>query len=234
MTAPTEPPRPRSPRTLGLVVVSLVAAAAALWAASRGSWLTVTWADPLRGSVVARASGAEAEPVLVPWALLALAAVAGVLATTGWGRRVVGVVVALAGLVALWRGLAGLAAPAPGGLPAAARRVGTVAGVEVTVWWPLLAALGALLMTVAGVLVTWRAGALPRLGARYDAPTPGRTPGATSAAGESDRRPRRPADPDQQLWEALDEGRDPTAEPGEAAPGTAPGAERGGRRGGRS
>jgi uncharacterized membrane protein (TIGR02234 family) len=229
--------RPRGPRTLGLVVVSLVVAAAALWAASRGSWWTVTWSDPLRGTVVARASGAEAEPVLVPWALLALAAVAGVLATAGWGRRVVGAVVALAGLVALWRGLAGLAAPGPAGLPAAARRAGTVAGVEVTVWWPLLAALGALVMTGAGVVVTWRAGELPRLGARYDAPAPGRTPGgsgASSGTGEQDRRPRRPADPDQELWQALDEGRDPTVEPGGASPPAASEVERGGRRGGRS
>lgn len=204
-------------RTLGYVVVVLLAAALALWGGSRGTWVTVTWADPLRGDVVATASGAETEPVLVPWALLALAAVAGVLATSGWGRRAVGAVVALAGLVALWRGLAGLATPPPEALPAPARRPGTPSVIDAAVAWPLLAALGGLLLAGAGALTVWRGKGMPRLGARYDAPgTPGT---ARVEEGGAASPPRRAADEDQQLWDALDEGRDPTAEAEDGARG---------------
>jgi hypothetical protein len=157
------PRRPGS-RLLGLAVVGLVLAAVALWGASRGTWLTATWDVPLRGRVVTTVLGADAEPVLVPWALLALAAIGGLFATSGWGRRAVGVVVG------------------------------------VTAAWPLLAALGGVLLVAVGVLVAVRGSAMPRLGARYDAPG---------------GRPRpRAADDERSLWEALDAGEDPTAPTG--------------------
>jgi uncharacterized membrane protein (TIGR02234 family) len=195
---PSAGPAPRRPgsRLLGLAVVGLLLGALALWGASRGTWLTATWEVPLRGTVTATADGADTEPVLVPWALLALAAIGGLLATSGWGRRAVGVIVGLAGLWAVLRAVSGLAAPAPGLLPASARQAGRALGVAVTPVWPLLAALGGLLLVAAGALVAARGSVMPRLGARYDAPTGrGRT---------------RPADDERGLWEALDAGEDPT------------------------
>jgi uncharacterized membrane protein (TIGR02234 family) len=198
-------PAPRRPgsRLLGLAVVGLLLAALALWGASRGTWLTATWDVPLRGRVVVTADGADTEPVLVPWALLALAAIGGLLATSGWGRRAVGVIVGVAGLWALLRAVSGLAAPAPGLLPASARQAGRAVGVEVTVVWPLLAALGGLLLVAAGALVAARGSVMPRLGARYEAPGRGRA---------------RPVDEDRSLWEALDAGEDPTTGPPAADP----------------
>jgi uncharacterized membrane protein (TIGR02234 family) len=193
------PRRPGS-RLLGLAVVGLVLAAVALWGASRGTWLTATWDVPLRGRVVTTVLGADAEPVLVPWALLALAAIGGLFATSGWGRRAVGVVVGVAGLWALLRAVSGLVAPAPSQLPAPARQAGRALGIQVTVAWPLLAALGGVLLVAVGVLVAVRGSVMPRLGARYDAP-----------GGRS--RPR-PADDERGLWEALDAGEDPTASAG--------------------
>jgi uncharacterized membrane protein (TIGR02234 family) len=187
-------------RLLGAVVAALVLAAAALWGASRGTWLTVDWDTPLRGRVVATATGAETEPVLVPWALLALAAVAGVLATSGWWRRVVGSLIAVAGVWALLRAVTGLAAPPADAVPVAARQAGRVAGVAVHPAWPVLAAVGAALLLAAGAITALRAPELPRLGGRYDAP------GTTGAR-------RRPVDPDQAMWEALDAGHDPTLAP---------------------
>jgi uncharacterized membrane protein (TIGR02234 family) len=193
------PRRPGS-RLLGLAVVGLVLAAVALWGASRGTWLTATWDVPLRGRVVTTVLGADAEPVLVPWALLALAAIGGLFATSGWGRRAVGVVVGVAGLWALLRAVSGLVAPAPSQLPAPARQAGRALGVQVTAAWPLLAALGGVLLVAVGVLVAIRGSAMPRLGARYDAPG---------------GRPRpRAADDERSLWEALDAGEDPTAPTG--------------------
>jgi uncharacterized membrane protein (TIGR02234 family) len=198
-------PRRPGARLLGLAVVGLLLAAVALWGASRGTWLTATWEVPLRGRVVATASGADTEPVLVPWALLALAAIGGLLATSGWGRRAVGVIVGVAGLWALLQAVSGLVAPAPSLLPAPARQPGRALGVDVTLAWPLLAALGGALLLVAGALVAARGSVMPRLGARYDAPT-GRTRG-------------RPPDEDRTLWEALDAGEDPTSAPRPTGPG---------------
>jgi uncharacterized membrane protein (TIGR02234 family) len=194
-------PAPRRPgsRLLGLAVVGLLLAALALWGASRGTWLTATWEVPLRGTVVVTANGADTEPVLVPWALLALAAIGGLLATSGWGRRAVGVIVGVAGLWALLRAVSGLAAPAPALLPASARQAGRALGVAVTPVWPLLAALGGVLLVGAGALVAARGSLMPRLGARYDAPT--------------GRARTRPVDDDRTLWEALDAGEDPTTGP---------------------
>ncbi|MEJ2870139.1 Trp biosynthesis-associated membrane protein [Actinomycetospora sp. OC33-EN08] len=196
-------PAPGGPRLLGLAVAGLLLAAVALWGASRGTWLSATWDVPLRGRLVVTATGADTEPVLVPWALLALAAIGGLLATSGRGRRAVGVVVGLAGLWALLRALSGLAAPPADALPAAARRAGRVVDVSASVVWPLLGGLGGLLLVGVGVLVALRGAVMPRLGARYDAP------GAA--------RPR-PADEDRSLWEALDAGEDPTAAPEGSTP----------------
>ncbi|MCD2190917.1 Trp biosynthesis-associated membrane protein [Actinomycetospora soli] len=195
----------RGPRLLGVAVVGLLLAAVALWGASRGTWLTATWDVPLRGRVVVTATGADAEPVLVPWALLALAAIGGLLATSGWGRRAVGAVVGIAGLWALLRALSGLAAPPPDALPAAARQAGRAVGVEASVVWPLLGGLGGLLLIGVGLLVTLRGAAMPRLGARYDAP------GAPTRRQDAD-------DEDRSLWAALDAGEDPTARPESPTP----------------
>jgi uncharacterized membrane protein (TIGR02234 family) len=208
VTTPASPAlRAASPgRLLGAVVVLLVAAAVVLWASSRATWVSQV-VEGLAGSRSSTADGATAEPVLVPWALLCLAAVGGLLATAGWGRRVVGTLVAVAGLWAVLRGAAGLADPASEALPVGVRPGDRPLPAEAVLAGPLLGVLGGLLMLAAGLLAARYAAVLPRLGARYDAPTRG--------AGEARATP---ADPDRALWEALDEGRDPTGEP-PAGPG---------------
>ncbi|PVZ11896.1 Trp biosynthesis-associated membrane protein [Actinomycetospora cinnamomea] len=213
-TPPTPPTGPRagSPgRLLGAVVVLLVVAAAVLWGASRATWVRQV-VEGLAGSRSSSADGATAEPILVPWALLCLAAVGGLLATAGWGRRVVGTLVAVAGLWAVLRGAAGLVAPASAALPVGMRPGDRPLPPEAVLAGPVLGVVGGLLMLLAGLLTARYAALLPRLGARYDAPV--------RAAGEPGRTP---SDPDRALWEALDEGRDPTgehpADPGPNGPG---------------
>jgi uncharacterized membrane protein (TIGR02234 family) len=203
MTAATPdrpPPGPAPARLLGLVVVLLVVAAAVLWGSSRATWVSQV-VEGLQGPRTLSGDGARAEPILVPWALLCLAAVGGLLATSGWGRRVVGTLVAVAGLWAVLRGVAGLVTPDTTALP-----IGAIPGdrprpAEVALTGPIVGILGGLLMLSAGLLAARWAAVLPRMGARYDAP------GAAAAP-----RPP-PADPDRALWEALDDGRDPTGEP---------------------
>ncbi|GAA4784751.1 hypothetical protein GCM10023200_18100 [Actinomycetospora chlora] len=197
MTAPRPPGR-----LLGLLVLLLVVAAAVLWGSSRLTWVSQV-VESATGPRTSTADGAGAEPILVPWALLCLAAVGGLVATAGWGRRVVGTLVAVAGLWAVLRAATGLVAPTLQALSVGVRPGDRPLPPEAVASGPLLAVLGGLLMLAAGLLTVRWAAVLPRMGARYDAP--------------GERRPA-PADPDRALWEALDEGSDPTAGP-EPGPG---------------
>ena len=197
--APQPPAGGHAPaRLLGLVVVLLVVAAAVLWGSSRATWVSQV-IDGLPAPRTNTAEGARAEPILVPWALLCLAAVGGLLATSGWGRRVVGTLVAVAGLWAVLRGVVGLVAPAATALPVGLRPGDRPLPAEAVPAGPIVGVVGGLLMLAAGLLAARWAAVLPRMGARYDAP------GGPAAP----RVP--PADPDRALWEALDDGRDPTA-----------------------
>lgn len=174
-------------RPLWTVIVLLVLGAAALWLSSRLTWSWSRQLTPLRGTVVVTERGAEVAAALVPLAVLALAAVAAVLAIGGWWRRVVGVLVGIAGLAAVWfgvRDLGGVFGTHPDGYPLSQVLSGH-----------LLAVLAGLLVLAAAVLVVRHAATMPRMGGGYQTP---------SAA-------RRHRDPDTELWQALSEGRDPTA-----------------------
>ncbi|MBV8932552.1 MAG: Trp biosynthesis-associated membrane protein, partial [Kutzneria sp.] len=125
---------------------------------------------------------------LVPLAVVSLSLVAAVVATGGWPRRLVGVVVAMVGcgaMVASVDGVGELLGGRPEGYPVATVVAGHV-----------LAAAAGLLLLTAGVALAASGHRMPRLGARY------RTPASATAA----------VDPDQRLWRSLDAGRDPTVE----------------------
>ncbi|MBW0117607.1 Trp biosynthesis-associated membrane protein [Pseudonocardia abyssalis] len=178
MTAPTG--GAPSPRTLGLACAGLVAAAAALWGSSQALWFRVTTAVAGGGQQVVEVTGAQARPVLGGVALLALAGVAGLVATGGLLRRAVGLLLVVAGAAV---GVAALTAAAPPGIVPAE-----------TTPAPSLAVLGGALLVAVGAVVLVRERRLPRLGARYAAP------GSRPA----------PTDPDRAAWQDLDAGRDPT------------------------
>lgn len=169
-----------------MVVVLLVVGAGALWLASRLTWTWSRQVTPLRGTVTVTGSGADVSSALVPLAVLALAAVAAVLAIGGWARRVVGVLVGLAGTAAVWSGMIGVSdvfGPHPDGYPRSQVLFGHTAAV-----------LAGLLLVAAAVLVIRGAAGMPRMGGSYQTP---------AAA-------KRRRDPDTELWQALSEGRDPT------------------------
>ena len=193
-------------RRLSAALLALGVAAFALWLATRLVWLRAVYQSPLRGSVTVDVTGALLRPELAAIALLAVAAAAATVATSGWARRLVGVLVAAAGLWAVglswvWGG----AAPAvPVAELSGADRVGgsaplvpadaVAAGEPVTTAAALLGLGAGLLLVLAGIgMVCW-ADAMPRLGARYAAP-------GTA---------RRVPDRDSQWWDALDAGEDPT------------------------
>lgn len=173
-------------RLLWTVVATLMVAAGSLWWSSRLTWSWSHHWTPLHGTVIDNVDGAHDAPVLVPLAVLSLAAVAATLATVGWPRRIVGAVVVLAGLAALWAGtsdLDDLLHARPDGYPV----LETLSGHG-------LATLAGVLIVVAGGVTMRAAERMPKLGTSYQTP---------AAA-------KRVRDPDTELWQALSEGHDPT------------------------
>lgn len=165
-------------------MVALFLGAAALWGASRLVWSAQPRDGGVRGTLLETQTGAQHSGALVPLALLAVAGVAGAVATGGWPRRVLGGILAVAGVWACWVAVDGVSF---GGFPAGA-----------PVWQLFtgrgLALLGGILVLLGGLSALKHAGAMPRLGARYAAPSAQKTA----------------RDPDTELWEALSEGEDPT------------------------
>lgn len=171
-------------RPLWTIILALLLGALALWGASRMVWFAEFRDEGVRGTVLYTEPGEQRSTALVPLAILALAGVAGAIATGGWLRRVLGIVLVLAGAAGVWSGVDGIqfGGFAPG-LP----------GTEI-VFGHLIAALGGILVALGGLAAIKWAGAARKLGARYAAP------GAKAAR----------KDPDTELWEALSEGDDPT------------------------
>jgi hypothetical protein len=141
-----------SKRSLGLALAGcVVGAALALLAGSR-TWETTTKERPapLPPAQVTH-SGNSLTPWLLALSLVALAGAGALLATRGTPRRVVGVLIALAGL----------------GVLAAAVR-----GFSYTLGWPLLALLGGLGVVACGALAIRFGGTWPAMGARYERAAP--------------------------------------------------------------
>jgi uncharacterized membrane protein (TIGR02234 family) len=177
-------------------------------------------------------SARSVAPAVSGLGLLALASVVAVVATRRVGRLIVGLLAALAGLGIL----ASVVQTAldPGGavhdaaVAAAGLTSPTVHHVTVT-GWPVVAAVGALLILFSGLSGVLRGSRWPVMSGRYErgsdagTPTgpagqgrPGR-PGTSPVSTERDRSAPRPGDgPPQggtgqrQMWEALDRGEDPT------------------------
>lgn len=165
----------------------LIVGAGLLWLSSRLTWDWSTQLTPLRGTVVVTRTGSQVAAALNPLAIIALAAVAALLAIGGWLRRLVGILVAIAGLAAIWVGANALPSVF-GTQPAGYPRSQVVSG-------HLVAVLAGLVVLAAGVQIVRYASGMPRLGGSYQ------TPGAA----------KRRHDPDTELWQALSDGEDPTA-----------------------
>lgn len=194
--------RPRDDRrSLGLACLLLLLGAGFLWVSGSLTWFSVTVPTATGGELSTAATGAQMQPAITAVAALLLAAVAATVALSGIARRVLGVVVALAGVAAGWSTLAQVVTPpsaaqlvsAREGLSTGGQPIGT--SVVSASAWPWLAVAGAVVAVLAGGLLAVRERRMARLGARYAAP------GAPTDE---------PTDPDRAAWEQLDDGRDPT------------------------
>jgi uncharacterized membrane protein (TIGR02234 family) len=175
-------------------VVVLPLAAALLWGSSAVYWVGQRYRTPFSGETTAGATGSMLRPELVPLALATLAAVAAVLATGGWLRRLIGLLIVAEGGLLVWRaidwyvgGWFAYASQAPPGSIPISPFAANPAG-------PLLMSVAGAVLVVAGLLVMLRSHRMPTMGARYSAP------GARRVS----------PDPDKRMWDALDEGEDPT------------------------
>lgn len=180
------------------VLAGLAAAALSTVAASR-TWATATTTSP--GVRTVTAEGSDVAPVALPLALVALAAWGTVLVLRVRGRRVVAVIglLASAGAAVAAALLAGDAAEVAG------RRLGDATGAATdTTAWPYVTVVAALLTAALFVVALVSAGRWPEMSSRYDAPA-----GRSDDAGERDGGVAAPTS-ERDLWQALDEGHDPT------------------------
>lgn len=149
-------------------------------------------------------TGRELYPMAAAMPLLGFAAVAGVFATRGWARVIVGLVVVGAGLVtavsAIGFGLdpqAVLAAALVG-----QQAVGQLAGGQLEQWastpWWALGLIGGLALTAVGGLIVVRGRTWPGLSQRYER--------SVAAKSGQDAAPISTLS----AWDALDRGEDPT------------------------
>jgi hypothetical protein len=181
-------------RTFGpAVAVGLVGAALAAVAGSR-DWASAR-ADAAGIKVEASVTGAESQPLVPALALVALAAWGVVLVTRGRVRRGVSAVGLLASVGSLVGVVLGFGGAQEDAQEAAVARgaTGDVFATSLSAWY-YLAAAGALLAAAAFAVAVARSPRWPAMGTKYDAPSGRSTP---------------PDDED--MWRALDEGRDPTS-----------------------
>lgn len=218
-------------------LVLLALAAAALWGASRLTWVTVTSTDGLTEPRTDRLNGGVWFGALTPLALMLLASIAAVLATRGWLRRLLGVLIALVASVAAVPAFALLTSS--GQIAERAAKLAELparATVDQASTAPLpavLALLGALAAFGAGALLTRMPQDTARLSGKYDNPVFRR---AAATEQVTQRRAAQAGAPnsgqlsERVLWDALDAGTDPTedavtsdGQPGDTGTGEAGG-----------
>lgn len=204
-------------------VVLLLLGAAMLWIASRATWLEVVAFNDQSGEVSRTLNGSDWQPALVPLALGAVAAVAAVALVRGLGARVVGAVIMLLGLAAgalLFSGIGDVdtdrvhsVVTSSEGQARTDAGPGTAGSAAVPVWsqvteistrssGAVATGVGAMALLAAGLVVMVRPARAVQRDDRYVTPAARREETSAASGGDTDSG--------RDLWQDLDEGRDPT------------------------
>jgi uncharacterized membrane protein (TIGR02234 family) len=208
--------------TTRIAQLLLVVAAGALWGASRLPWVVIRSFDGLGPPTEVTLSGATWSTALLPLALLMLATAVAALAVHGWPLR------ALAGLMAAASFAVGYLGVSLWRLPDVALRGADLAHVSVVSlvgaerhYWGAGVAVGAAVCTLVAAVLLLRSAS--RSGSARAAATKYVAPGARRSIARGDDAdqvtPETAATPDmseRMIWDALDEGRDPTDRPRES------------------
>jgi uncharacterized membrane protein (TIGR02234 family) len=202
--ADAAPDRPRR-RTIRIAQALLVVAAAGLWAASRLTWVDLRTFDGLGPPKLVALSGAAWSSALVPLTLVLLATAVAALAVRGWRLRMLAILVAVASLALGYLAIGTLV------VPDVAVRAADLAHVPV-LWLvgsqrdypgPVITLATAVCTLVGAVLLMRAAGSAGGAATRYVTPAARR------------RRAQRDENiiSERMIWDALDEGEDPTQDP---------------------
>ena len=183
----------------------LLLAAGALWLASRMTWVTVTSFDGLGQPQTATLTGGKWSTALVPLALMLLAAVLKSTVGPWWQQRLLAVV--LGGMSAVMAYLA----ISQWVIPDVAVRAAGLADVPVANlvgterhYWGAVVTLIAAVLTLAAAVLFMRAPVKDATDdEKYEAPARRREAARRRTAAGDDMSER-------MIWDALDEGRDPT------------------------
>jgi uncharacterized membrane protein (TIGR02234 family) len=183
----------------GLVraLLAVVIAGVLVLIASGRVWSTTQVHIPGAAVSAVSVSGHAVEPSLPALGIALLALAGAVIAARGRLRRVVGLVIAAVGGIALGVSIAGRSSVSSALTSHEVGGLGVPAHGSANGWW-LVAALGGLIALLVGLAVAVRGGQWAAMGRRYEVPQGGMQ---TEAGAESESG----------KWEALDRGEDPTA-----------------------
>lgn len=187
-------------------LIAGLAGAVAVTVGSARPWVSATAAQAGLPSVSVSLAGADVVPLVGALGVVLLAAFGAVVATRGWVRRAIGVVIVVCAttVVAL--------TVRPGGVTGALESElsdhGWTGGPydQATEAWRWLVLVGAVVCLAAGLAVAAWGARWATMGARYDRPV-----APTAATGPDEAAT--PADDswsEQDLWKAIDQGKDPT------------------------
>ena len=194
-------------RWYGPVVLALLVAGGAAFLAAGRPWVTAVVGDGEGPGGSFELTGSDVAPAAGALGVVIVAAALAVLASGGWFRRVIGLVVVLMALAGCW---ATFTDPADAIDRTVAESVTFSTGEPVAsdgTVWPWVALVAFVVAALLGLVVTRYGAAWPTMGRRYEAPAAG-TVGAASgdAAGDTAGPEQTEAD----LWKSLDHGIDPT------------------------
>ncbi|MGO9152602.1 TIGR02234 family membrane protein [Mycobacterium sp.] len=216
-TGSARPPRLTSRLTIGIAQLLLVLAAAALWTASRMPWVVIRSFDGLGPPKSVTLSGGSWSTALLPLAVLQLAAAVAALAVRGWVLRALAALLALVSFAVGYLGFSLWAVPdvAVRGTDLAHIPLVTLVGTERHYWGAAAAVLAAVCTLIAAVLLMRAASIVgPARESTTKYASKYLSPGARrSIAGRDDADTASPQMSERMIWDALDEGRDPTRDP---------------------
>src|SRR6516225_3801359 len=208
--------------TIRIAQALLVVAAAGLWAASRLMWVDLRTFDGLGPPKLVALPGAAWSSALVPLALLLLATAVAALAVRGWPLRMLAGLLAAASLAIGYLGISLWVIPdvALRGAELAHISVISLVGSERHHWGAGIA-VGAALCTLIASVLLMRSTSDPRSAresaTKYAAPAARRSNVLReNANGAMLEGPETPEISERMIWDALDEGRDPTDRPHES------------------
>jgi uncharacterized membrane protein (TIGR02234 family) len=211
---PDRPRRVTSRLTIGVAQLLLVVAAGALWTASRLPWVVIRSFDGLGPPKEVTLTGASWSTALLPLALLMLATAVAAVAVRGWSLRVLAALLAVASLAVGYLGVSLWVIPdvALRGADLAHIPVMSLVGSGRHYSGAVAAVMAAACTLIAAVLLMRSATSAREATTKYAAPAARRR----SIAPCDDADTAIPEMSERMIWDALDEGRDPTDRPRES------------------